>query len=58
MELTITSIFTSFTAVLSAVVGGIGDIAAFFITNPLLVVAVGFTVVGVAFRYARGFIRN
>ena len=54
----ITAILADFTAVLGAIVGGIGDIATFVMTNPLLVIAISFTLVGVAFQYVRSFIRN
>lgn len=54
----ITALLADFTAVLGAIVGGIGDIAAFIVTNPLLVIAISLTLVGVAFRYVRTFIRN
>lgn len=54
----ITAILADITAVLGAIVGGIGDIAAFMVTNPLLIIALSLTLVGVAFRYVRGFTRN
>lgn len=58
MAASITAILADFTAVLTAIVSGIGDVAAFMVTNPLTVIAIMLTLVGVAFSYVRRFIRN
>lgn len=54
----ITAILADFTAVLNAIVSGIGDVATFMVTNPLTVIAIMLTLVGVAFSYVRRFMRN
>ena len=54
----ITAILVDFTAVLNAIVSGIGDVATFMVTNPLTVIAIMLTLVGVAFSYVRRFMRN
>lgn len=58
MALDITAILADFTLVLGEVVGAISDVAAFLVTNPLTVIAIGLTVAGLAFRIVRGYIHN
>lgn len=54
----ITAILATYTSVLGAIVSTIGDIAAWVLTNPLLLIAVAFTVVGFGFNIVRSMIKN
>lgn len=58
MAAQITAILASYTAVLTAIVNTIGDIAGWILTNPLLLIAVAFTVVGFGFNIVRSMIKN
>ena len=58
MPSAITPILTDFTAVLGALVAGLGDVVTFLVGNPLTIIAVGLTVGGLVFRIVRGYIHN
>lgn len=54
----ITAILADWTTVLTAVLNAIGDVFAFMISNPLIVIAVMLTIVGVAVKFGRRLIRQ
>ena len=58
MELTITAILSAFEAVFGALIGTIGAWATWVVTNPLLLIGVGFTVVLFGLNIVRRFIKN
>jgi hypothetical protein len=58
MSATITSILSTYSLVLNAIVDTITDIASWILTNPLLLIAVAFTVVGFGFNIVRSMIKN
>lgn len=56
MTESITSLLGDFGDVLTAILTGIGSVAAFIITQPLLMIAIGFTVVGVIVKFTRSLV--
>jgi len=55
---TVATILTAFTAVLTAIVGGIGDFAGLVLENELLLIGVGMTVGFAALGIVRSFIKH
>lgn len=58
MSAQITSILADAGVVIGALVGGVGDVANFMITNPLLLISVSLTLVGFAVGIVRRFMHN
>ena len=54
----ITAILADWTSVLTAVLEAIGDLFTFMLANPLIVIALMLTIVGVAVKFGRRLIRQ
>lgn len=54
----ITTILGAFTTVLNALVTGLTDVVEFLVSNPLTVIAVGLTFVGIVFGIVRRYIKQ
>ena len=58
MATAITPLLTNFGLILTEILGVFGSIAGYLITNPIFIVAVGFSLIGMGVKFVRGFVHH